>query len=87
MTFCRNNISSSNDYTLENKPDFKDGEIVKVDCSMWGMGSTEIKIGKIVGKSTTHIIDIWLVEFDGCLSESYPFRTAAIQHTFIIDEE
>ena len=73
-------------YTLENKPVFKDGEIVKVDMFKMGM-DMDIMTGKIVGKSMSHIIDLWLVEFDGCLSESYPFRTVAIQHTFIIDEE
>jgi hypothetical protein len=73
-------------YTLENKPEFNYGDIVKFDCSMWGHGSTEIKTGKIVGRSSDYIIDRWLVEFDDFISESMPFKVAAIQHTFIIDE-
>ena len=73
-------------YTLENKPNFKDGEIVEVDMSKMGMDMENMK-GKIVGKSTSHIIDMWLVEFDMQFIPTYPYKVVAIMHTAIIDNK
>ena len=73
-------------YTLENKPVFKDGEIVKVDMSKMGM-DMDIMTGKIVGKSMSHIIDLWLVEFGIQFIPTYPYKVVAIMHTAIIDDK
>jgi hypothetical protein len=69
-------------YTLENKPNFVDGEIVSVDMSCFGL-PPQIRTGKVVGKSFEHIIDTWLVEFDSTFP-SYPFKVAQVPHTFIL---
>jgi hypothetical protein len=73
-------------YTLENKPNFKDGDIVKVDMAKMGM-DMDIMEGKIVGKSISHILDMWLVEFDMQFIPTYPYKVVAIMHTAIIDEK
>lgn len=70
-------------YTLENKPDFTDGELVQVDMACFGF-PPKIETGKIVGKSMTHIIDNWLVEFDHTFPPTYPYRVVAVAHTFIL---
>ena len=73
-------------YTLENKPNFQDGELVYVDMSCFGYGTDEIKVGTVVGKSFTHIIDFWLVEFKEDFSPTYPYKVLPVQHTFILDD-
>jgi hypothetical protein len=73
-------------YTLENKPNFKDGEIVRVDMSKMGM-DMNIMEGEIVGKSFSHVIDMWLVEFGIQFIPTYPYKVVAIMHTAIIDEK
>ena len=73
-------------YTIENKPDFVDGERVSIDMSCFGF-PPKIALGKVVGKSFTHIIDNWLIEFDEKPSTVYPFKVVPVPHTFIIDEK
>lgn len=67
-------------YTLGNKPNFKYREIVKVDISCFGGPSHGIESGIIVGKTTTHVIDTWLVEFSHDFSPAYPFRVVGVPH-------
>ena len=74
-------------YTLENKPEFKDGDKIKVDMHCMGYPKNDIRIGIIVGKGMTHVIDHWLVQFDSDFSPTYPYKVVQIQHTFIIDEK
>ena len=73
-------------YTLEDpKPVFKNGD--KVIVNMENLtGSKELGLleGKIVGKTFTHIIDIWLVKFKCDFSPTYPFSVVAIPHTAIL---
>lgn len=71
-------------YTLEEKPDFKDQQSVKVDMASLGCDEA-IMEGKIVGKAMTHIIDYWLVEFPHHFP-SYPFRVLSIPHVSIVKE-
>lgn len=72
-------------YTLENKPDFIYGQKIKIDMSFFGI-SNEIFEGKIVGKSFIHVIDTWLVEFEGDFSPTYPFKVLGVPHTAILQE-
>jgi len=74
-------------YTMENKPTFEDGEMVKVDMNCLGYPEGDIRYGKIVGKGMTHVIDHWLIEFENDFAPTYPYKVVQIQHTFIIDEE
>ncbi len=71
-------------YTIENKPSFKDQERVMVDMSCFGFPS-EILEGKIVGKSFTHVIDNWLVEFPRRFPPEYIYSVVPVPHTFIVD--
>lgn len=72
-------------YTLENKPDFNDGDSVEVDFQVLGMSkTTEIHLGKVVGKVSTHIVDIWMVEFGFQMSPFYRFRVIPVIHTAMI---
>lgn len=71
-------------YTMENKPEFKDGDFVHVDMSKMGCESYGILHGKIVGKTFVHVIDTWLVEFDRSFEPSYPYKVVGIPHTAII---
>ena len=71
---------------MENKPEFVDGERVSVDMSCFGV-PPRIALGKVVGKSFTHIIDTWLIEFDEQPSAIYQFKVVPVPHTFIIDEK
>jgi hypothetical protein len=73
-------------YTLENKPTFHDGEEVEVDMEVLGSLFPKILKGRVVGKSTEHIIDIWLVEFDQTF-ELYPYRVVAVPHIAIIEKK
>ena len=74
-------------YTLENKPNFKDGDWVKVDMSCFGYPTNDLRDGKIVGKGMTHIIDQWLILFNDDFHPTYPYKVVSVQHTFIVDEE
>jgi hypothetical protein len=72
-------------YTLENKPKFKDGDLVLVDMDVMGTAPLGILRGKIVGKGTEHIIDMWLVEFEQNFAPTYPFKVVSIIHTAFIE--
>jgi len=72
-------------YTLENKPNFKYGDMVSVDMKVMG-SDVGILTGKIVGKGSEHIIDMWLIEFDRDFSPTYPYKVVSIIHTAIIVE-
>lgn len=71
-------------YTLENKPKFKDGEHVFVDMSVL-TGVEGILRGKIVGKGSEHVIDMWLVEFEKDFGPTYPFKVTSVFHTAFVE--
>ena len=75
-------------YTLYNKPEFKDGELVLVDMEPLGF-PPEIRQGKIVGKTfvflyTYNVFDTWLVEFDNDFAPTYPYKVVGIPHFCIL---
>lgn len=72
-------------YTLEDpKPEFKDGTKVMVNMAHFGSKDLGVIEGTIVGKTFTHVIDIWLVKFKIDFSPSYPYSVVAIPHTAIL---
>jgi hypothetical protein len=71
-------------YTLENKPKFKDGDVVLVDMSVMGSDAGVIS-GKIVGKGSEHIIDMWMIEFDRDFGPTYPYKVVSVIHTAIVE--
>lgn len=77
-------MNEVNHYTLEEKPDFKDQQPVKVDMAFFGSDAGVLQ-GKIVGKSTTHIIDYWMVEFPSAFP-MYPFKVLNVPHVAIVKE-
>lgn len=86
--YCVRIIKIMKTYTLENKPNFKYGDYVKIDMSGF-LGKeykNSIENGIIVGKPITHIIDQWLVCFDHDFSPTYPYRVVSVPHTFILEE-
>lgn len=70
-------------YTIDFKPEFEYGQIVKVDMECIGF-PPEHRTGKIVGKSITELIDLWLVEFENDFGPIYPYKVISIPHTFIL---
>jgi hypothetical protein len=72
-------------YTIENKPIFIQDQLVAVDMACFGFPMEKICVGKIVGKSFTHVIDNWLVEFDDSFGPTYPFKVIPVPHTFILE--
>lgn len=77
-----------NRYTLEDKPEYKYGDMVVVDVEAMGVemkpfGLQPFPTGKIVGISVRGIIDQWMVEFD-FEWPSYPYKVVSIPHIFII---
>lgn len=72
-------------YTLENKPKFKDGDLVLVDMAVMGSEPLGILRGKIVGKGSEHVIDMWLVEFEQNFAPTYPFRVLSVIHTAFVE--
>ena len=74
-------------YTLENKPEFKDGDIVRVDMAHLGLPNGTIKQGKIVGKSIINVIDHWMIEFPEYFSDDYKFKVLNIPHVAILVHE
>jgi hypothetical protein len=72
-------------YSMENKPSFADQEKVLVDMSCFGF-SDKILEGKIIGKSFTHVIDNWIIQFDCQFAPTYPYSALPVPHTFIIDQ-
>ena len=73
-------------YTIENKPMFKYGDLVTVDMSFFGSDEGFL-MGKIVGKSMTHIIDNWLVEFGKSFAPTYPYMVFTVPHVAIVESE
>ncbi len=71
---------------LINKPQFAEGDLVHVTenhpLSSW-VHESGGNFGEIVGLASEHIIDMWIVQFDGPISEVYPFSTATIPHTHL----
>ncbi len=71
-------------YTMEAKPTFIDGQVVKVDMERLGCPTYGIMSGKIVGKTFVHVIDTWLIEFNVAFAPTYPFKVLGVPHTAII---
>ncbi len=69
-------------YAMDQKPNFKDGEVVLVDMFMLG-SDAGILSGKVVGKSSIHAIDMWMIQFDTCFP-TYPYKVLNVPHTAII---
>ena len=71
-------------YTLEDtKPDFKYGDTVKVDMNHFG-GTQGILNGRIVGKGSVNVIDMWIVEFEQDFGPTYPYRVFTVPHVAIL---
>jgi len=74
----------NNHYTLEDKPNFVDGDLVYIDLRWFAKDfNPPYMPATIVGKSITNIIDMWLVEFNTIISSTYPFSVVAVPHTCI----
>lgn len=71
-------------YTLEDKPEFIMNERVAVDMTVMGLSAYGILPGRIVGKSVTHVLDNWLVEFNQDFAPTYPYTVIAIIHTAFV---
>ena len=73
-------------YTLEDKkPVFHDGDYVIVDLGrMTGAGG--LLPGKIVGRTSEHVIDHWMVQFKEDFGVTYPFRVVSVFHTAIVKD-
>lgn len=84
----------SKNYTLQNKPQFSQGDKVKVDLRALGSSDDQkYAEGTICGKVSDFIIDHWIVDFGKPFHEvikdqswTYPYHCVSIQHTFIKDE-
>ena len=71
-------------YTLEDpKPEFKYGDTVAVNMAHLGSPGLGILKGKIIGKSQTNVIDMWIVDFDQDFPE-YPYKAVALPHCAIL---
>jgi len=70
-------------YTLEDKPTFKDGDVVIVDMSVLG-SDLGVVSGEIVGKASEHIVDMWLVKFQTDFGPTYPFKVVPVIHTALV---
>ena len=71
-------------YTMANKPIFKYGDQVQVDMAHLGCPPGTLA-GRIVGKGSTHVIDMWLVEFEQDFGPTYPYRVFTVPHVAILD--
>jgi hypothetical protein len=72
-------------YTMASKPIFKYGEKVEVDMGHLGWPIREILPGRIVGRGSVHVIDMWLVEFERDFGPTYPYRVSTVPHVAIVD--
>jgi hypothetical protein len=78
-------------YTIENRPQFTDGQPVEVDMTCFGFpkstfnGNPTIFTGRVVGKAVSNIIDQWLIEFATAFPPTYPYHVVSVPHTFIVD--
>lgn len=64
------------------KPSFRYGQAVDVDMST--LGSDGLRIGKVVGKGSEHVIDMWLIEFATSFGPTYPYNVLSVPHTSIL---
>lgn len=71
-------------YSMENKPTFVDGQMIRVDFDVLGCPEYGVESGKIVGKTFEHVIDTWLVEFNHDFSPTYPYKVIGVPHTAIV---
>ncbi len=72
-------------YTMLNKPTFRYGEQIQVDMAHLGWENGGTLSGKIVGKGSVHVIDMWLVEFEKDFGALYPYRVFTVPHVAILD--
>ena len=72
-------------YTMMNKPNFKYGDHVQVDMGHLGWETGGTLLGKIVGKGSVHVIDMWLVEFERDFGPTYPYRVFTVPHVAIVE--
>lgn len=76
-------LKNMNKFTLENRPNFKQDQLVYVDCTCFGDPNLpKFKSGRIVGQAIVGLLDLWLVDFGEKFSETYPYTVVAVQHTF-----
>ena len=63
----------------DNKPRFADGDRVQftIDGDV-----TRLFLGTVVGISTQHVIDHWIVLLDERMP-AWPYRAITVQHTFL----
>ena len=79
-------------YTMEDKPDFKNGQVVEVDFGCFGYtGNPRYFLGTVKGKVGTHVIDVWIIDFVSKIGEliglsPYLYQALGVQHTFIVKE-
>lgn len=79
-------------YTMENKPKFKYGEMVKVDMAHSGFPQDEVWEGRIVGFSFSYenVIDMWIIDFEKTIAaekfKDYQYKSIVIPHVAIINE-
>ena len=59
-----------------NKPEFRYGE--RVYCDM----PTCVGWGTIVGKASSHIIDLWIVDMDN-FPENWKYKSITVPHTYL----
>lgn len=78
------NVRRMKTYTMMNKPIFKYGEEVEVDLAHLGCPKGTLK-GRIVGRGSVHVIDMWLVEFEKDFGPTYPYRVFTVPHVAILD--
>ena len=79
------NVGSMKTYTMANKPNFKYGEQIQVDMAHLGWPKKETLPGRIVGRGSVHVIDMWLVEFEKDFGPTYPYRVFTVPHVAIVD--
>jgi len=73
-------------YTLENKPEFVNGQEVDVDMLKLTGSLNGTKRGKVIGKSSTHVVDMWVIDFGEVFSEVYLYQAVAVPHVCIVAE-
>lgn len=78
-------------YSLDDKLSFKQGDTVRVSFVRFGIKTSSIIPGKIVGKSVVGDRDVWIVDFGQPLNTidtvyPYPFSCMTTPTNFIINE-
>lgn len=81
-----NSIDSIDSLKVENHPHFNYGETVDISSS-WCALCPEGLQGKVVGYSSTGIVDMWIIMLDEFpnwgMVFSYPFKAVVIPHMFL----